>query len=199
MGQGERGPQQPAHQRPGTINIQCQKCPLLANVPQMWELSNWQNKDFYAKKYWFLKFQLAIPQLLPGGQFPFSYSTGQPIPGYYIPQPIAQVRIIKNITKIVATNDEENFDEGGDVETQSKSISSAAHSCCCFRSISWNIIVIEEISKVTKQPNMKHNCSENEKNFLKCQHLVFRLHSISFQKYKFFNSNLWNLKWEISS
>jgi len=34
--------------------------------------------------------QLAIPQLLPGGQFPFSYSTGQPIPGYYIPQPIAQ-------------------------------------------------------------------------------------------------------------
>lgn len=91
MGQGERGPQQPAHQRPGTINMQCQKCPLLANVPQMWELSNWQNKDFYAKKYRFLKFQLAIPQLLPGGQFPFSYSTGQPIPGYYIPQPIAQV------------------------------------------------------------------------------------------------------------
>ena len=36
-------------------------------------------------------FQLAIPQLLPGGQFPFSYTTGQPIPGYYIPQPIAQV------------------------------------------------------------------------------------------------------------
>ena len=35
-------------------------------------------------------FQLAtIPQLLPGTQFPYSFS-GQPIPGYYIPQPIAQ-------------------------------------------------------------------------------------------------------------
>ena len=34
-------------------------------------------------------FQLAIPQLLPGAQFPYSFSTGQPIPGYYIPQPIA--------------------------------------------------------------------------------------------------------------
>ena len=35
--------------------------------------------------------QLAtIPQLLPGTQFPYSFS-GQPIPGYYIPQPIAQV------------------------------------------------------------------------------------------------------------
>merc|ERR1719412_2250798 len=34
--------------------------------------------------------QLAtIPQLLPGTQFPYSFS-GQPIPGYYIPQPIAQ-------------------------------------------------------------------------------------------------------------
>ncbi|XP_023338209.1 nucleolysin TIA-1 isoform X5 [Eurytemora carolleeae] len=33
--------------------------------------------------------QLAIPQLLPGAQFPYSFSTGQPIPGYYIPQPIA--------------------------------------------------------------------------------------------------------------
>jgi len=33
-------------------------------------------------------YQLAIPQLIPGAQFPFSYSTGQPIPGYYIPQPI---------------------------------------------------------------------------------------------------------------
>ena len=37
-------------------------------------------------------FQLAsIPQLIPGTQFPYSFS-GQPIPGYYIPQPIAQVR-----------------------------------------------------------------------------------------------------------
>ena len=38
-----------------------------------------------------LFFQLAsIPQLIPGGtQFPYSFS-GQPIPGYYIPQPIAQ-------------------------------------------------------------------------------------------------------------
>lgn len=35
--------------------------------------------------------QLAIPQLIPGAQFPFaSYAAGQPIPGYYIPQPIAQ-------------------------------------------------------------------------------------------------------------
>ena len=34
-------------------------------------------------------FQLALPQLLPGTQFPYSFSTGQPIPGYYIPQPIA--------------------------------------------------------------------------------------------------------------
>lgn len=34
--------------------------------------------------------QLAIPQLIPGAQFPFSYATGHPIPGYYIPQPIAQ-------------------------------------------------------------------------------------------------------------
>merc|ERR1719284_658128 len=34
--------------------------------------------------------QLAsIPQLIPGTQFPYSFS-GQPIPGYYIPQPIAQ-------------------------------------------------------------------------------------------------------------
>ena len=40
-------------------------------------------------KYWL--FQLAsIPQLIPGTQFPYSFS-GQPIPGYYIPQPIAQV------------------------------------------------------------------------------------------------------------
>ena len=34
-------------------------------------------------------FQLAIPQLIPGAQFPYSFA-GQPIPGYYIPQPIAQ-------------------------------------------------------------------------------------------------------------
>jgi len=33
--------------------------------------------------------QLAIPQLIPGAQFPYSFA-GQPIPGYYIPQPIAQ-------------------------------------------------------------------------------------------------------------
>merc|ERR1719330_227029 len=33
--------------------------------------------------------QLALPQLVPGAQFPYSFS-GQPIPGYYIPQPIAQ-------------------------------------------------------------------------------------------------------------
>lgn len=32
--------------------------------------------------------QVAIPQLIPGGQFPY-FATGQPIPGYYIPQTIA--------------------------------------------------------------------------------------------------------------
>lgn len=53
------------------------------------------------------KFQLAIPQLLPGGQFPFSYTTGQPIPGYYIPQPIAQVKMENN-----NFGNEDNFDEG---------------------------------------------------------------------------------------
>ena len=46
-------------------------------------------------------FQLAIPQLLPGGQFPFSYTTGQPIPGYYIPQPIAQVTTMVIMTMMM--------------------------------------------------------------------------------------------------
>jgi len=33
--------------------------------------------------------QLAIPQLIPGAQFPYSFATGQHIPGYYFPQPVA--------------------------------------------------------------------------------------------------------------
>ena len=67
-----------------------------------------KNFDVQFKKYFYLiskccqktnqkmtetkngSFQLAsIPQLIPGTQFPYSFS-GQPIPGYYIPQPIAQ-------------------------------------------------------------------------------------------------------------
>ncbi len=36
----------------------------------------------------YLYVQVAIPQLIPGGQFPY-FATGQPIPGYYIPQTIA--------------------------------------------------------------------------------------------------------------